>query len=94
MSLNPAHLAVELQTLLTLVQKDLDQSKPLFSAQASLAIANLPPNLVGEPLEDQRLFECVNCILSFQNADGGFATYELTRSYAWLEVSSLKSLKL
>ncbi|GAQ81630.1 cycloartenol synthase [Klebsormidium nitens] len=53
--------------------------------KASLAIAALPPHLVGPPLADQRLFDCVNCILSFQNADGGFATYELTRSYAWLE---------
>lgn len=55
--------------------------------QAALAIAALPADLVGPPLADQRLFDCVNCILSFQNADGGFATYELTRSYAWLEVN-------
>ena len=25
--------------------------------------------------------------LSLQNTDGGFATYELTRSYSWLEVA-------
>lgn len=25
--------------------------------------------------------------LSLQNEDGGFATYELTRSYNWLEVA-------
>ena len=34
----------------------------------------------------ERLFDCVNIILSFQNADGGWATYENTRSYAWLEL--------
>ncbi|KAA8499368.1 Cycloartenol synthase [Porphyridium purpureum] len=45
------------------------------------------PSLISE----ERLFDCVNVILSFQNTkwpncDGGWATYELTRSFAWLEL--------
>ena len=28
----------------------------------------------------------MNVVLSFQNAGGGWATYENTRSYAWLEL--------
>eukprot|EP00897_Mesotaenium_endlicherianum_P006216 jgi/Mesen1/5622/ME000282S04782 len=54
--------------------------------KAALALANMPPELVGEPIEDERLFDCVNVILSYQNEDGGMATYENTRSYPWLEM--------
>lgn len=32
------------------------------------------------------LFLYVNCLAYMQNGDGGYATYELTRSYGWLEV--------
>jgi squalene/oxidosqualene cyclase-like protein len=34
---------------------------------------------------DGRLFDAVNVMLSYQNADGGWPTYENQRSYAWLE---------
>jgi len=34
----------------------------------------------------QRMYNAVNVILSFQNTDGGWATYELTRGPAWLEL--------
>ncbi|GBG74115.1 hypothetical protein CBR_g17826 [Chara braunii] len=53
--------------------------------KASLLLGALPSELVGEKLPEERLFDCVNVILSYQNADGGMATYENTRSYAWLE---------
>lgn len=33
----------------------------------------------------ERLVDAVDMILSYQNADGGWATYELTRGPAWLE---------
>jgi len=36
-------------------------------------------------IEDHRLFDAVDLILSFQNNDGGWATYENTRSRPWLE---------
>ncbi|KAB1212040.1 Cycloartenol synthase 2 [Morella rubra] len=42
--------------------------------------------VAGEPLAAKQLYDAVNVILSLQNADGGFATYELTRSYSWLEL--------
>ena len=54
--------------------------------KAALRCANAGEALAGPALEPQRLFDCVNIILSFQNADGGWATYENTRSYAWLEL--------
>lgn len=34
----------------------------------------------------QRCFDAVNVLLSFQNEDGGWATYENTRGPAWLEL--------
>ncbi|XVF47215.1 hypothetical protein PTKIN_Ptkin03bG0091400 [Pterospermum kingtungense] len=39
-----------------------------------------------KPIATDRFCEAVNVILSLQNKNGGFASYELTRSYAWLEI--------
>ena len=57
-----------------------------FVLQAALALAELDDKLVGPPIPDDRIFDCVNVILSFQNTDGGWSTYENTRSYPVLEV--------
>ncbi|KAH6767035.1 cycloartenol synthase 1 [Perilla frutescens var. hirtella] len=54
--------------------------------KAVLLLSKLPAETVGEPLDAKRLFDAVNVIFSLQNADGGFASYELTRSYSWLEL--------
>ncbi|KAL8495113.1 hypothetical protein ACS0TY_019326 [Phlomoides rotata] len=53
---------------------------------AALSLSKLPAGTVGEPLDAKRLYDAVNVIFSLQNANGGFATYELTRSYSWLEL--------
>eukprot|EP01100_Stratorugosa_tubuloviscum_P003990 TRINITY_DN1979_c3_g1_i1.p1 TRINITY_DN1979_c3_g1~~TRINITY_DN1979_c3_g1_i1.p1 ORF type:complete len:729 (-),score=327.52 TRINITY_DN1979_c3_g1_i1:105-2291(-) len=37
-------------------------------------------------ISDERLFDAVNVILSFQNQDGGWATYENTRGSSYLEL--------
>eukprot|EP01006_Ploeotia_vitrea_P051367 TRINITY_DN67551_c4_g1_i1.p1 TRINITY_DN67551_c4_g1~~TRINITY_DN67551_c4_g1_i1.p1 ORF type:complete len:560 (-),score=299.56 TRINITY_DN67551_c4_g1_i1:141-1820(-) len=37
-------------------------------------------------IDDQRIFDAVNVMMSFQNADGGLPTYELQRCPAWLDV--------
>ncbi|KAK1361098.1 Terpene cyclase/mutase family member [Heracleum sosnowskyi] len=54
--------------------------------KAALLLSKLSPELVGEPIDAKRLYDAVNVILSLQNSDGGYATYELTRSYGWLEL--------
>lgn len=58
--------------------------------KATLALQGkeLKYTYIGEEsyISDQRLKDCVNVILSLQNKNGGWATYELTRSYAWVEV--------
>ncbi|PPR88784.1 hypothetical protein GOBAR_AA31905 [Gossypium barbadense] len=59
--------------------------------KAALLLSTLPAATAGEPLNVIRLYDAVNVILSLQNADGGFATYELTRSYQWLEAYTLST---
>ncbi|XVF23289.1 hypothetical protein REPUB_Repub13aG0024000 [Reevesia pubescens] len=58
--------------------------RPKF--MAVLLLSTLPPSAVREPLDVMRLYDAVNVVLSLQNDDGGFAMYELTRSYKWLEM--------
>ncbi|TKY46466.1 Cycloartenol synthase 2 [Spatholobus suberectus] len=53
--------------------------------KAAILLSNLPFETVGKALETEQLCDAVNLILSLQNRNGGFASYELTRSYAWLE---------
>ena len=57
-----------------------------FDLQAALALAELDDKLVGPAIPEERIYDCVNVILSLQNADGGWSTYESTRSYPILEV--------
>jgi lanosterol synthase len=40
------------------------------------------PTLVS----DDRLFDAVDTLLTMQNRDGGFASYELVRGPSWLEL--------
>lgn len=37
-------------------------------------------------ISDERLFDACNIILSYQNTDGGWATYENNRGYRWYEM--------
>ena len=55
--------------------------------QAVLAVAALKDERLKSKISSGRLFDCVNVILSYQNPSGGWATYENTRSFAWVEVS-------
>ncbi|TYK04001.1 cycloartenol synthase [Cucumis melo var. makuwa] len=54
--------------------------------KAVVLLSKLPSEIVGKPVDEERMYDAVNVILSLQNTDGGFATYELTRSYRWLEL--------
>lgn len=55
--------------------------------KAALGLAALGrPELVGDGINLQRLEDAVEVILSYQNRDGGMATYENTRSFHALEV--------
>ncbi|XWS73368.1 hypothetical protein CRYUN_Cryun02cG0122100 [Craigia yunnanensis] len=54
--------------------------------KAALLLSTMPSEIVDVKVKPERLYEAVNVILSLQNNSGGFASYELTRSYAWLEM--------
>ena len=41
------------------------------------------PTVAG--LSDERLFKACNVLLTLQNSDGGWATYENNRGYGWYE---------
>lgn len=59
---------------------------PFAGLKAALILAEMGPQLGGQPLPAERLFDAVNVVLSYQNHDGGWATYENTRSFHALEV--------
>ncbi|KAL3838960.1 hypothetical protein ACJIZ3_023551 [Penstemon smallii] len=54
--------------------------------KTTLLLSQLPSEIAGQAIEQDKLYDAVNLILSLQNSSGGFASYELTRSYAWLEM--------
>lgn len=54
--------------------------------KAALLLSRMPSDIAGPAIATDNLNDTVNVILSLQNSNGGFASYELTRSYAWLEI--------
>lgn len=54
---------------------------------ADCTAEGLKATLLAAPdVAPERLYQAVNVILSYQNTDGGWATYENTRAPAWLEL--------
>ncbi|CAI9099095.1 OLC1v1035866C1 [Oldenlandia corymbosa var. corymbosa] len=53
--------------------------------KAALLLSRISSDISRVAVENEKLYDAVNVILSYQNNNGGFASYELTRSYAWLE---------
>jgi cycloartenol synthase len=53
--------------------------------KAALAIRHSGVKPAGGFISDERLYDAVEVILSFQNGDGGWATYELNRGWDWYE---------
>ncbi|XP_052199211.1 cycloartenol synthase-like isoform X2 [Diospyros lotus] len=55
--------------------------------KAALMLSWLPSAIdAGEAIATNQLYDAVNFLLSLQNSNGGFASYEPTRSYSWLEM--------
>uniref|UniRef100_A0A9I9E7E2 Terpene cyclase/mutase family member n=1 Tax=Cucumis melo TaxID=3656 RepID=A0A9I9E7E2_CUCME len=54
--------------------------------KVAILLSQMPTTMVGEPIDVHNLYDAVDLILSLQNSNGGFASYELTRSYPWLEM--------
>uniref|UniRef100_A0A453AB20 Squalene cyclase C-terminal domain-containing protein n=2 Tax=Aegilops tauschii subsp. strangulata TaxID=200361 RepID=A0A453AB20_AEGTS len=56
------------------------------AVKALLLLSKISPDLVGDPIKQERLYDAIDCILSFMNKDGTFSTYESKRTFSWLEV--------
>ncbi|KAI3775257.1 hypothetical protein L1987_49828 [Smallanthus sonchifolius] len=54
-----------------------------------LMLSQMPYDLVGEAIAPECLFDAVHLLLTLQNTNGGYSSYELMRSYPWLEVINL-----
>ncbi|TXG65397.1 hypothetical protein EZV62_006672 [Acer yangbiense] len=51
-----------------------------------LLFSMMPPELVGEKMDTERLYESVNVLLSLQNKNGGLAAWEPAGAHEWLEM--------
>uniref|UniRef100_A0ACD5XXS8 Uncharacterized protein n=1 Tax=Avena sativa TaxID=4498 RepID=A0ACD5XXS8_AVESA len=56
------------------------------AVKALILLSKISADLVGDPIKQDRLYDAIDCILSFMNTDGTFSTYECKRTFAWLEV--------
>ncbi|KAG0523116.1 hypothetical protein BDA96_07G096600 [Sorghum bicolor] len=54
--------------------------------KALLLLSKISPDLVGEPIKGESLYDAVDCLLSFVNNDGSFSAYECKRTTPLLEV--------
>ncbi|CAN6372603.1 unnamed protein product [Urochloa humidicola] len=53
---------------------------------ALLLLSKISPDLVGDPINGENLYDAVDCLLSYMNKDGTFSTYETKRTTPLLEV--------
>nr|AIU41743.1 beta-amyrin synthase [Chlorophytum borivilianum] len=51
-----------------------------------LLFSMMPPEIVGEQTEPQRLYDAVNLLLSLQSKNGGLAAWEPAGAQKWLEM--------
>ncbi|XP_062115432.1 cycloartenol synthase-like [Humulus lupulus] len=55
--------------------------------KAAVLLSEMASEIVGEAIPEDHLKDTIHLLLSLQDKNnGGFAPYELTRSYAWLEL--------
>ncbi|KAK9097663.1 hypothetical protein Syun_024708 [Stephania yunnanensis] len=50
-----------------------------------LSLSLLPPEIVGEKMEDERFYDSVNLLLSLQGKDGGLPAWEPVVGAEWME---------
>ncbi|KNA06390.1 hypothetical protein SOVF_181550 [Spinacia oleracea] len=53
--------------------------------KVTLLFSQMFPELVEEKMEDERLFDAVNVILSLQSENGGLTAWEPKQAFRWLE---------
>ncbi|KAG8656206.1 lupeol synthase isoform X2 [Manihot esculenta] len=55
------------------------------SLKCCLLFSMMPPEIVGEKMEPEKMYDSVNVILSLQSKNGGFSAWEPARAGSWLE---------
>lgn len=61
----------------------------LFVMQCCLLFSMMSPEIVGEAMPKEQLYESVNLLLSLQSNNGGSAAWEPVTGHQWLEVSKM-----
>ncbi|KAF7087536.1 hypothetical protein CFC21_090718 [Triticum aestivum] len=54
--------------------------------KALLLLSKYSPSLVGDPIEEQRFYDAVDCLLSYVNKDGTLSSAECKRTTPWVEI--------
>ncbi|OQU77005.1 hypothetical protein SORBI_3010G253500 [Sorghum bicolor] len=73
----------------TLSTVDSGWNSPDITAEALkvlILLSKISPDLVGNPIEEQKLYDAVDCILYSMNKGGTFSSYECQRTTSWLEI--------
>ncbi|KAL6638712.1 hypothetical protein ACP70R_023571 [Stipagrostis hirtigluma subsp. patula] len=52
---------------------------------AVLLLLKIPSDLVGDPIKEERLYDAIDCLLSFVNKDGTLSSTERKRTSSWVE---------
>jgi len=60
--------------------------------QALLLLSKFSPDIAGDQMETCRLHDAVNVLLSLQNPNGGYRTWELARTYPWMEIFNMTEI--
>ncbi|RLM66187.1 hypothetical protein C2845_PM16G02540 [Panicum miliaceum] len=55
------------------------------SLKAILLLSKINPDLVGDPIKEERLYDAVDCLLSYVNKDGTLSSAECKRTTSWVE---------
>ncbi|XP_025823339.1 achilleol B synthase-like isoform X2 [Panicum hallii] len=55
------------------------------SLKAILLLSKINPGLVGDPIKEERLYDAVDCLLSYVNKDGTLSSAECKRTTSWVE---------
>ncbi|CAL8130593.1 unnamed protein product [Prunus armeniaca] len=79
------HLLTHIPSARSTRPRDSRQTNTCYVAQCCLLLSMLPPQLVGEQLEPERLYDAVNVILSLQSPNGGVSAWDPTGAPKWVE---------
>ncbi|KAK1609389.1 hypothetical protein QYE76_033062 [Lolium multiflorum] len=60
--------------------------------KALLMLSKFPSDIVGNQMETYRFHDAVNILLSLQNPNGGYGTWELARTYPWMEILNMTEI--